>query len=119
MLALLGEVATESLDLGAAEIFLTESIDTFRLVGDGVGEAYATMQLGRMHIKSRQVARHAGRAYDLLLLARYQLHHFQYDAAQANVREVIRASPRDRPLRHRCQRTGDTGANHDSDRPDP
>lgn len=92
VLALLGEVATESLDLGAAEIFLTESIDTFRLIGDGVGEAYATMQLGRMHIKSRQVARHAGRAYDLLLLARYQLHHFQYDAAQANVREVIRAS---------------------------
>ncbi len=92
VLALLGEVATESLDLGAAEIFLSESIDTFRLLGDGVGEAYATMQLGRMHIKARQVARHAGRAYDLLLLARYQLHHFQYDAAQANVREVIRAS---------------------------
>ncbi len=92
VLALLGEVSFESRDFGAAQLYLDESVDSFRAIGDSVGEAYAYLQLGRMHIKSRSIARHAGEAYNLMLLARYQLSTFQYDEAEENLRRVLDAS---------------------------
>jgi hypothetical protein len=92
VLALLGEVSTGSRDLAAAQIFLSESLAAFKSIEDRTGEAYSLMQFGRMHIKSRAIARHAANAYNLLLLSRYQLHHFQYDEAESNVKQVIRAS---------------------------
>ena len=92
ILALLGEVSFESRDFGAAQIYLDEALGHFTAIGDSIGEAYAYMQFGRMHIKSRAIARHAGEAYNLMLLARYQLSHFQYDAAETNLARVIDAS---------------------------
>lgn len=92
ILALIGEISFESRDFAAAEIYLEESLRNFIETGDPIGEAFAYMQLGRMHIKSRAVARHAAEAYNLMLLARYQLSHFQYEAAEANLQRVIDAS---------------------------
>ncbi len=92
ILALIGEISFEARDFAAARIYLDESLRHFIDSGDPIGEAYAYMQLGRMHIKSRSVARHAAEAYNLMLLARYQLSHFQYDAAVTNLQRVVEAS---------------------------
>lgn len=92
VLALLGEVSIESRDLAAAGIYLVESLSVFDESGDTVGQAYAYMQLGRMHIESRAIARHASDAYNLILLARFQMTNYQDDAAEANLREAIGAS---------------------------
>jgi hypothetical protein len=51
-----------------------------------------TCSLGRMHIKSRAIARHASDAYNMLLVARNQMHNYQYEHAENNLRGAIEAS---------------------------
>lgn len=89
ILLLLGDIATEDLELDSAEVFLLEALDLYDAVDDAVGMARVQMQLGRMHLKARQIARTAAQAYDRLLVARWELDHQQYTAAEQHLREVI------------------------------
>ena len=89
VLSLLGQVAIEERDLDTAEVFLLESLDVYEKQADKVGSAQVFMQLGRVHLISRQLARTAGNAYDRLLVARWQLSHGQYALAEQNLTGII------------------------------
>ena len=89
IMSLLGQLSIEEQDLDTAEVYLLESLDVYQTLGDTVGEAGVYMQLGRMHLKSRELARRAGNAYDRLLVARWQLSDGQYAAAEQNFNFVI------------------------------
>lgn len=89
LLSLLGQVSMEEQDLDSAEVYLTEALDIFKELGDEVGIGTTHLQLGRVYLKSRQIARSAGEAYDLLQVARWQLQHGQYNQAEINLRKVI------------------------------
>jgi hypothetical protein len=82
----------EEQDLDTAEVYLLESLDVLQTEGDELGSAQAYMQLGRVHLKSRQMARTAGTAYDRLLVARWQISHQDYGSAAENLRQVIEDS---------------------------
>ena len=88
-LSLLGQVAIEEQDLDTAEVYLLESLDVYEQQADKVGSAQVFMQLGRVHLHSRQLARTAGDAYDRLLVARWQLSHGQYALAEHNLTGII------------------------------
>ncbi len=89
VLSLLGQVAIAEQDLDTAEVYLMESLDVLQNEGDEVGVAQTYMQLGRVHLKSRQMARKAGHAYDRLLIARWQLSRQDYGNAAENLYRVI------------------------------
>lgn len=89
VLSLLGQLSIEEQDLDSAEVYLMESLDVYETLGDDVGVAGVHMQLGRLHLKSRQLARTAGEAYDKLLVARWQLSHNDLSAAEQNFKDVI------------------------------
>ena len=89
VLSLLGQVALEEQDLDAAEVYLLESLDVYENLKDRVGSAQVYMQLGRTHVKARELARTAGDAYDRLLIARWQLSEQHYSAAEQNLKHVI------------------------------
>ena len=89
VLSLLGQVAIEEQDLDTAEVYLMESLDVLQTEGDEVGVAQTYMQLGRVHLKSRQMARTAGDAYDRLMVARWQLSRQDYGNAAEILHQVI------------------------------
>lgn len=89
VLSLLGQIAIEEQDLDAAEVYLLESLDVYQKLKDKVGSAQVYMQLGRTHVKARELARTAGDAYDRLLIARWQLSEQDYAAAERNLKHVI------------------------------
>lgn len=91
-LALLGELSIGIRDLTAAKLFLDEAVAAFEHSNDRMGLAYGYMQLGRMHIESRVIARQASDAYNQLLLARNQMHKYQYVDAESNLLEAVRSS---------------------------
>jgi tetratricopeptide (TPR) repeat protein len=73
-------------------VYLFESLDVLQNEGDEVGTAQVYMQLGRVHLKSRQMARKAGTAYDRLLVARWQISRQDYGSAAENLHQVIEDS---------------------------
>lgn len=89
VMSLLGQLSIEEQDFDAAEVYLKESLEIYELAENTVGAAQVQMHLGRMHLKLRQRARTAGQAYDRILLARWQIAHGHYDAAQHNLDLVI------------------------------
>ncbi|MDJ0958635.1 MAG: hypothetical protein QNI91_17335 [Arenicellales bacterium] len=89
VLSLLGQVAVEEQDLDAAEVYLLEALDVYENLNDKVGSAQVYMQLGRTHVKARELARTAGDAYDRLLIARWQLSEQHFAAAEQNLKHVI------------------------------
>jgi hypothetical protein len=89
VLALIGKLSTEASDTAGAELFLTEALDVFTQINEPLGKAYSYMQLGRMHIKSRSIAREAAGSYDRLLIARNQITRYQYPQALDNLNIVI------------------------------
>jgi len=89
VMTLLGQVAIEEQDLDNAEVYLLEALDVYEGIGDEVGSANVYVQLGKSHLKSRQMARTAGHAYDRLLIARWQFSHKHYMEAENNLRLTI------------------------------
>ena len=85
ILALLGQVAIEQHSLDTAEVYLFESLDLLRNSDDKDARARVYMQLGRTHLKSREIARQAGYAYDALQIGRNQLAKGQVNAAEKNI----------------------------------
>jgi tetratricopeptide (TPR) repeat protein len=92
VMSLLGQLSIEEHDLDSAEVYLLEALDVYQTLGNTVGAAQVYMQLGRAHLKSREIARTAGSSYDKLLVARWQLSQGQYAAAEHNFRQVVEAS---------------------------
>ncbi|MGB5709068.1 MAG: hypothetical protein WBM41_19840 [Arenicellales bacterium] len=89
ILSLLGQVSIEQQNLDAAEVYLFEALD---LLSDSVNDgarAEIYMQLGRAHLRAREVARSAGYAYDTLLIGRNQLMRGRYQVAEENIRKAI------------------------------
>lgn len=92
ILLLLGQVSIEEQNLGAAEVYLFEALDVVASGGNEPARAEIYMQLGRTYLKSREVARDAGYAYDALQIARNQLSKRQYHRAEQNIRYAIEQS---------------------------
>lgn len=89
ILSLLGQVSIEQQNLDAAEVYLFEALDVLSdSVNDGV-KAEIYMHLGRAHLRSREIARSAGYAYDTLLIGRNQLMRGRYRVAEENIRKAI------------------------------
>jgi hypothetical protein len=89
IMLLLGEVATNEQELDMAEVYLQEALDIALQSGDNMAAALAYQQFGRLHIRSRELARDAGTAYDNLWIARNQMYLGRYVEAEANLRQVI------------------------------
>ncbi len=89
IMLLLGEVATNEQELDMAEVYLQEALDIALQSGDKMAAALSYQQFGRLHIRSRELARDAGTAYDNLWIARNQMFMGQYLEAGVNLRQVI------------------------------
>lgn len=89
LMMLLGEVASAEQELEMAEVYLMEALDIAILAGDDRATALGYQQLGRLHIKSREIARTASNAYDDLWLIRRQIQQGQYRDVAHNLQQVI------------------------------
>ncbi len=92
ILVLLGQVSIEQQNLSAAEVYLFEALDVLEDDRDDDIRTNIYVQLGRTYLKSRQIARNAGYAYDALQIGRTQLKQRRFDLAEANIRHAIEHS---------------------------
>ena len=90
ILNLLGQVSIQEQDLYSAKVYLLEALDIFNGLEDEIGIAQINMQLGRTHLRSRQIARVAGTAYDELQVGRWYLVHKMPTPAEKYIRSSIR-----------------------------
>ncbi|MCH7882232.1 MAG: hypothetical protein IIB69_11795 [Proteobacteria bacterium] len=91
-LLLLGEVAIDEQELAAAEVFLQEALDIAIEQGDVMTTAHTYRQLGRLNIKSRELARSAGETYDKLWVVRSQIYQGDYRNVIEDLERIIDAS---------------------------
>ncbi|MCH8176636.1 MAG: hypothetical protein IIC09_00225 [Proteobacteria bacterium] len=91
-LLLLGEVAIDEQELAAAEVFLQEALDIAIEQGDVMTNAHTYRQLGRLNIKSRELARSAGETYDKLWVVRSQIYQGDYRNVIEDLERIIDAS---------------------------
>ena len=89
IMLLLGEVATNAQELDMAEVYLQEALDIALQSGNNMAAALSYQQFGRLHIRSRELARDAATAYDNLWIARNQMYEGRYREAEVNLRQVI------------------------------
>ena len=89
ILNLLGQVSIQEQDVYSAEVYLLEALDIFQNLQDEIGVAQINLQLGRTHLKSRQIARVAGTAYDELQVGRWYLAHQMPSVAEPYIRKSI------------------------------
>ena len=89
ILSLLGQVSIEQQNLDAAEVYLFEALDLLQDSPNEGARAEIYMQLGRAHLRSREIARNAGYAYDALLVGRNQLMRGRYQVAELNILKAI------------------------------
>ena len=89
ILNLLGQIAIQEQDLYTAEVYLNEALDIFEDLNDDLGAAQIHMQLGRTHLKARQIARVAGTAYDELQVGRWYLANKIPDIAEQYIVQSI------------------------------
>ncbi len=85
----LGRIAVAEQDLDSAEVFLLEALDLAREHGDERAMAHVNHELGRTHLRARQLARKAGQAYDTLLVARNELDRGDYASSGEKLSRVI------------------------------
>ena len=92
IMLLLGKVETDRQEFDSAEVYLQEALDIALQTGDSLAAARSYQQFGRLHIRSRELARSAAEAYDNLWIARHQISRGQYRAAKVNLQQVIDAN---------------------------
>lgn len=92
IMLLLGKVATNMQELDTAKVYLQEALDIALQTEDTLAAARTYQQFGRVHIRSRELARNAGEAYDKLWIARNQLYLGRYREAKANLDQAIDAN---------------------------
>ncbi len=88
-LLLLGEVAIDEQELATAESFLQEALEIAIQQGDVMTTAHSYRQLGRLNIKSRELARIAGDTYDQLWVVRSQIYQGDYRDVIPNLERII------------------------------
>ncbi len=91
-LLLLGGVAIDEQELAAAEMFLQEALDIAIKQDDVMTIAHGYRQLGRLNIKSRELARSAGETYDKLWIVRSQIYQGDYRNVVEDLERIIDAS---------------------------
>jgi len=92
IMLLLGKVATNEMEFDAAEVYLQEALDIAAQSGDTLTEANTYQQLGKLHIRSRELARIAGNAYENLWHVKNQIYLGEYRFAEDNLRKIIDTS---------------------------
>ncbi len=70
IMLLLGKAAINEQELDSAEVYLQEALDIALEFKDNLAAANTYQQLGRLHIRSRELARNAAEAYEKLWIAR-------------------------------------------------
>lgn len=88
ILSHLAELALLQSEIDTAEVYLAEALDLFQQVDDEVAEAGVYVQMGRLHLITRQRARMASDAYDTLLVARWKISHDQFYSIEAELRRA-------------------------------
>jgi len=89
-LALLGEVAIEQQELSAAEIYLQEALYLSMERDDPLATARAYRLLGKLNIRSRELARRASNSYDELWQARNSIARGYLRGVDDKLERVIR-----------------------------
>ncbi len=92
IMLLLGKVATNEMEFDAAEVYLQEALDIAVQSGDTLAEANTYQQLGKLHIRSRELARIAGNAYENLWHVKNAMYRGEYRFVEDNLRKVIDTS---------------------------
>ena len=92
IMLLLGKAAINEQELDSAEVYLQEALDIALEFKDNIAAANTYQQLGRLHIRSRELARNAAEAYEKLWIARYQMYMGQYREAKVNLDQVIESN---------------------------
>ena len=92
LLSHLGEVSLVQRDIDTAEVYLAEALDVFNQTGDEVSAAGVYMQMGRLHLVTRERARQASEAYDTLLVARWKISNGQFRTAEDELRRAAENS---------------------------
>ncbi|MCZ6797241.1 MAG: hypothetical protein O7D36_04750, partial [Gammaproteobacteria bacterium] len=92
IMLLLGKAAINEQELDSAEVYLLEALDIALEFKDNIAAANTYQQLGRLHIRSRELARNAAEAYEKLWIARYQMYMGQYREAKVNLDQVIESN---------------------------
>lgn len=88
LLAELGELSLIEADIDTAEMYLAEALDLFVQQENEVAEAGVYMQMGRLHLLTRQRARVASNAYDTLLVSRWKISQGQFYSAETDLLRV-------------------------------
>jgi len=92
IMLLLGKAAINEQELDSAEVYLQEALDIALEFKDNIAAANTYQQLGRLHIRSRELARNAAEAYEKLWIARNQMYMGQYREAKVNLDQVIESN---------------------------
>ncbi len=92
IMLLLGKAAINEQELDSADVYLQEALAISLDLKDNIAAANTYQQLGRLHIRSRELARNAAEAYEKLWIARNQMFMGQYREAKVNLDQVIESN---------------------------
>jgi hypothetical protein len=92
IMLLLGKAAINEQELDSADVYLQEALAISLDLKDNIAAANTYQQLGRLHIRSRELARNAAEAYEKLWIARNQMFMGQYREAKINLDQVIESN---------------------------
>jgi len=92
IMLLLGKAAINEQELDSAEVYLQEALDIALEFKDNLAAANTYQQLGRLHIRSRELARNAAEAYEKLWIARNHMFMGRYREAKVNLDQVIESN---------------------------
>lgn len=92
IMLLLGKAAINEQELDSADVYLQEALAISLDLKDNIAAANTYQQLGRLNIRSRELARNAAEAYEKLWIARNQMFMGQYREAKVNLDQVIESN---------------------------
>lgn len=88
----LGELALQQGELGMAEVYLSEALELYEELGDDVSAAGIHVQVGRLHLYTRQRARRTSDAYDQLLISRWKISNGQFYEAEPQLKQIVQTN---------------------------
>ncbi len=92
IMLLLGKAAINEQELDSADVYLQEALAISLDLKDNIAAANTYQQLGRLHIRSRELARNAAEAYEKLWIARNHMFMGRYREAKVNLDQVIESN---------------------------
>ena len=88
----LGELALQQGELGMAEVYLSEALELYDDLNDEVSVAGIHVQVGRLHLYTRQRARQTSDAYDQLLISRWMISQGQFYQAEDQLKQIVQTN---------------------------